>query len=914
MDTMRREVIWTGGLLLCVLAVNIGAQVADSAPIKAESDSSENVDILVSEIRADQLIRLPETYKVKKRYPDGHAMNNALAGAPLGCAGLDVETKEIYTSKGGQFAYPPGRGRRVADDLVTELFRACSICSLEVRVTGGVANGDGEFRADISLFDGCPSAGGSEIPGSLVKYTGLEDDLGQFHDLVLDYSDRGVCSDAGTCVLDGSLCHVMEQDCAVGGCTNGFPCDPDQSFGTCDDKDGTACDQACEDGSQCTNSTCADNTACVPACAGGFECFSNGPACGDGSECVRSECIGPSCLLSQQNCTGGTCDDGSACNTDGPACGDGSTCVSSFIACVEDPLQIPAAVWLRLRFDTDDAAVVLGTPPTRGFSADGYDDPQGPCTAWFAGWPAFPHASFYSEIIAPADCETHFLAYLAANPHKPAFLPSDLGPVIGPGGVLRPPVTHPETRLGDDITLTVDNCILSAYELGIKGTFPPEFFVMDIDLRWPDVQTIQQGTRREFYAWSGDNTVVGHFTIDEDLNLAISANDQPIFITWQSNNATVGAIEVDINQAGTSGPTMLAYDVDPARPDEWVVASDGDNTPAVFYAAIFCRGETSRGACCPDQFDTPGSEMNCFDDVPVTSCLGNRWLANTTCDENLFDPPCGTHACCMADGSCDNVVREDCLMTCDTSSPPIECQTDQDCPGERTCGTDVAADLCTSVCATWDTGSFCDDADFECPQPCEIGDVTTIFFADSLEIDPPGPPILDCSIDARQPHELYDAGLALGWDRMVMQLACNAATLSWSRLDFQVTSTSGNIENQPKSIVYDDTRARLSVVLYHPIAPGEWTCIEHLDSGQRWCAGSLPGDADQNRLVTTGDITALINAINLSATSQAPLYATDINRSGITAGVDILRLIDLLNGAADFDPWITRSLPPCPSG
>ena len=27
----------------------------------------------------------------------------------------------------------------------------------------------------------------------------------------------------------------------------------------------------------------------------------------------------------------------------------------------------------------------------------------------------------------------------------------------------------------------------------------------------------------------------------------------------------------------------------------------------------------------------------------------------------------------------------------------------------------------------------------------------------------------------------------------------------------------------------------------------------------------------------------------------------------------ILRLIDLLNGASDFDPWITRQLPDCPS-
>ncbi len=44
-----------------------------------------------------------------------------------------------------------------------------------------------------------------------------------------------------------------------------------------------------------------------------------------------------------------------------------------------------------------------------------------------------------------------------------------------------------------------------------------------------------------------------------------------------------------------------------------------------------------------------------------------------------------------------------------------------------------------------------------------------------------------------------------------------------------------------------------------------------------------------------------------------PDRAVDIDRSGETSGQDILRLIDLLNGASEFEVWITRSLPanPC---
>ncbi len=782
MDTMRNRVLWVGGLCACVLAVAIGVQTADSAPVKVKvkSASSENVDILVSDMRPGQLFRLPEVYTVKKRYPDGHPMRNALAGVSQGCNGVDVEIKEIYTSKRGQFGYRPGRGKRIADDLVTELVRECSICSLEVRVTGGVEDGDGEFRADIELYDGCPLEGGTSIPDSLVQYTGLVVDLGQFHDLVLDYSDRGMCND-GVCP-SGDACQVALQDCMYGICGDGTACDPNEepcsdgspcTDGTCEDEtpctpvcaDGTqctahaaglcaddsACDaekQACLDGSKCRNGTCSDGALCEPnrpPCADGTLCDED-ELCGDGSDCpplicedgstcVKSECVGDPCSVSQQNCSAGICTDGSACDLADPNCEDKSECQPTFILCVEDPLQIPPTVWIRLRFDTEQAAVVMGETPTRGFSADAYDDLHGHCTAWFAGWPTFPHATFYAEILAPVECETHFLAYLAANPNKPAFLPSDIGGVILPLGGTRPAFTNPTTRLGDDINLTVDSCILSAYELGMKGTAGA--FLMNIDIRWPNLTDGNPNTpdgedpnirHAETFSGRGDGAAggsaeVSHFTIDEDVNLSINTNDQPIFITWSSNRTNTGAMEVNINQAGTSGPDLFAYDVDLLQRNRWVAVTDGDNTPAVFYAAIFCRGEAPRGACCPNQPDQPGRDMECFDGgldektqeiigVPVTSCLGTRWQIDSTCAENTFEPPCGTHSCCGTNSNCNHRTRDDCLEDCITDVDPIFCEPvcvggpnfgqpcsgdgdcepegicddNAQCPGQRTCG------------------------------------------------------------------------------------------------------------------------------------------------------------------------------------------------------------------------------------
>jgi hypothetical protein len=38
-------------------------------------------------------------------------------------------------------------------------------------------------------------------------------------------------------------------------------------------------------------------------------------------------------------------------------------------------------------------------------------------------------------------------------------------------------------------------------------------------------------------------------------------------------------------------------------------------------------------------------------------------------------------------------------------------------------------------------------------------------------------------------------------------------------------------------------------------------------------------------------------------------HATDIDRNGTTAPLDIIRHIDLLNGAGPYEPWIGRMLP-----
>ena len=101
-----------------------------------------------------------------------------------------------------------------------------------------------------------------------------------------------------------------------------------------------------------------------------------------------------------------------------------------------------------------------------------------------------------------------------------------------------------------------------------------------------------------------------------------------------------------------------------------------------------------------------------------------------------------------------------------------------------------------------------------------------------------------------------------------------------------------------------------------PIPVKNWTCVTHTGSGDgdgdEVCLGYLPGDVSGNLLSNASDITALIDSINNVPGRVRPIYATDADRSGVTAALDISREIDILNGAGALDPFLAATLVPCP--
>jgi len=59
------------------------------------------------------------------------------------------------------------------------------------------------------------------------------------------------------------------------------------------------------------------------------------------------------------------------------------------------------------------------------------------------------------------------------------------------------------------------------------------------------------------------------------------------------------------------------------------------------------------------------------------------------------------------------------------------------------------------------------------------------------------------------------------------------------------------------------------------------------------------------------DILAIIDILNLVRPAPWGAYSCDADQSGVCGPADILRVIDLLNGPDQFDPWLGVARPAC---
>jgi len=572
----------------------------------------------------------------------------------------------------------------------------------------------------------------------------------------------------------------------------------------------------------------------------------------------------------------GICDDGSYCRVSAQDCGDTSDCVAN-------PVVIPTEVWIRIRFNTDDARIVVGLPPETGFSSDGYDDVFGGCTNFFGGWPTFSHASFWVTMVAPQECETNFLAYQAGGERI-----CNVEPI---------PQSYQGARLADDITLTVPECELDAFEFAVRATGEGPF-ELELDLRY-DEDTVIPETHTILQWFDHFEFRVFHVKVPPQVSINIHESDQPLLFTWALlEGSEAGVIIAERALAGSSSPFLSAPEFGSPTTDP---AFEPLGCPGVAQVRIFCRGEPPLGACCASE--EAETEEICINDLAVSDCLGQPWALNSVCDTDPFHVPCGMHACCLPGGSCEDLLQDECESVCDDQAPSISCDSDADCPNGRWCLTAFTPGVCSPPCGLWMDDRFCDDPCTVCEPSCTFSDLSAAMFGAVPMVTGP-----DCAIDATVYSSPYLE--RRGLDRLHLDFACNPDVWPCTFFDFELFNPAIPEQVGPVSSVIDPIESRVTVFVLRWFP---WTCIRHVDSGRAWCVGTLPGDVNQDRLVNTADILALIDSINGVPGRVLPLYATDINRNGEINTSDIRRLIDLMNGVNGVGPWLSRSLPPCPT-
>jgi hypothetical protein len=98
------------------------------------------------------------------------------------------------------------------------------------------------------------------------------------------------------------------------------------------------------------------------------------------------------------------------------------------------------------------------------------------------------------------------------------------------------------------------------------------------------------------------------------------------------------------------------------------------------------------------------------------------------------------------------------------------------------------------------------------------------------------------------------------------------------------------------------------------IPTGKWTQFTHDCSGTTTCLGYLPADVSNDATSAPADILWLVDCLNQVRTCE--VWQCDVDRSNVCGAPDILRVIDLLNGADSYDPWLNVQLPdsPCDGG
>ncbi len=343
-------------------------------------------------------------------------------------------------------------------------------------------------------------------------------------------------------------------------------------------------------------------------------------------------------------------------------------------------------------------------------------------------------------------------------------------------------------------------------------------------------------------------------------------------------------------------------------PEDWLgndVCDNGQTTWRDIPIYFSCIGlNCDNGDCtlpvCGISFCPPNEIEDCNG-----NCAPFEWLGNSECDAGQWS--WGGHAIYFncPEANCDHgdCPPPGCVVPCPTGEV-------EDCNGNCAPSDWLSDGECDDGQNWWDGHPIylgchdrnCDNGD--CPPdvcgPCA-----------ALDSEPPS-----CTIDARQPHDMYTPELSQGWDWVDYSFGCVMPPIGSANFFVDQQPSGGPPAPQVVGAI-PTTPTTVRLQLSGPINPGYWTCFILMHPANPLptilgCVGSLPADADGSRVADPSDIIAVIDHIN--AVTPRPMSSVDMDRSGTVDPSDIIRVIDLINGAGMFEPWMNQTLPPCPTG
>ncbi len=244
---------------------------------------------------------------------------------------------------------------------------------------------------------------------------------------------------------------------------------------------------------------------------------------------------------------------------------------------------------------------------------------------------------------------------------------------------------------------------------------------------------------------------------------------------------------------------------------------------------------------------------------------------------------------------------------CNLNSVPDMCDLTLDQENWRDCQSNEIPDRCE---IHWSSNA--PGGPFYCIDNC-IPDVNGNGVPDDCEVlcpdgtmdwesaDPP-----DGFVDARQPHALYDTEPLPGVSVIEVVGPGGALDLCWLPCETGDHSPPSGIDN------ISDDAGTYTITLTRQLRTGERTTITYTDDADTATTGwfaALPGDTNADGTTDTRDVTAHADCCLRGTCAPHGAYSCDINRSGQGTVEDLLRVLDLFNGAHEYEPWYNRTLP-----